>query len=170
MGPKHFQDKARHEWWSIQIEAWQRSGLSQRAYGRRHRLDQGTFSRWLKVLAGEEAARKLTEYRMELRREKRREEREKGLRKTRRQRFAISTDVRHRGLQAFRAMHVEAMNWSGTGVREYAARCPCRRTRCAHGVTGWMTAKLKSTGVRIFTPPPAPSLGLVLRNRSPKAA
>jgi hypothetical protein len=56
-----------------------------------------------------------------LRREKRREEREKGLRKTRRQRFAISTDVRHCGLQAFWAMHVEATNWSGMGVRENAA-------------------------------------------------
>jgi len=74
-----------------------------------------------RFLAGEEAARKLTEYQTELRREKRREEREKGLRKTRRQRFAISTDVRHRGLQAFWAMHVEAMNWSGMGVRENAA-------------------------------------------------
>ncbi|WP_445819682.1 IS66 family insertion sequence element accessory protein TnpA [Bradyrhizobium sp. ISRA442] len=37
MGPKHFQNKARREWWSIHIEAWQRSGLSQRAYCRRHR-------------------------------------------------------------------------------------------------------------------------------------
>jgi transposase-like protein len=121
VGPKHFQNKARREWWSIHIEAWQRSGLSQRAYCRRHRLDQGTFARWLKALAGEEAARKLAEYQTELRCEKRREEREKGLRKTLRQRFAISTDVRHRGLQAFWAMHIEAMYWSGMGVREYAA-------------------------------------------------
>ena len=27
---KHFQNQARREWWSIHIEAWQRSGLSQR--------------------------------------------------------------------------------------------------------------------------------------------
>jgi transposase-like protein len=120
VGPKHFQNKARREWWSIHIEAWQRSGLSQRAYCRRHRLDQGTFARWLKALAGEEAARKLAEYQTELRCEKRREERKNGARKTRRQRFAISTNVRHRGLQAFWAMHVEAMNWSGMGIREYA--------------------------------------------------
>jgi len=29
--------------------------------------------------------------------------------------------VRNRGTQAFWAMHVEALNWSGMGVREYAA-------------------------------------------------
>ncbi|MCK1274782.1 hypothetical protein IVB46_05980 [Bradyrhizobium sp. 61] len=59
-----------------------------------------------------------------MRREKRREAREKGLR--RRQAFGISTDVRNRGMQAFWAMHVEAMSWSGMGVREYAAGSkPC---------------------------------------------
>ncbi|QDW39846.1 transposase [Bradyrhizobium sp. KBS0727] len=117
MGPKHFQNKARREWWSIHIEAWQRSGVSRKAYCRQHRLDEGTFARWLKALAGEEAACKLTEYQAELRREKRREKREKGLRR----RFSVSTDVRNRAMQAFWAMHVEAMNWSGMGVREYAA-------------------------------------------------
>jgi hypothetical protein len=70
-----------------------------------------------------------------LRREKRREEREKGLRKRRRQRFGISTDVRNRGMQAFWAMHVEAMNWSGMGVREYAAALSERfALSCHHGV------------------------------------
>jgi len=29
--------------------------------------------------------------------------------------------MRSRGIQAFWAMHVEAMNWSGMSVREYAA-------------------------------------------------
>ena len=48
MGPKHFQNKARREWWSIHIEAWQRSGVSRAAYCRQHRLDEGTFARWLK--------------------------------------------------------------------------------------------------------------------------
>lgn len=121
MGPKHFQNKARREWWSIHIEAWQRSGVSQAEYCRQHRFDEETFTRWLKHLAGEEAARKLVEYRAELRREKRREEREKGLKRRQRRRFSVSTDVRNRGTQAFWAMHVEALNWSGMGVREYAA-------------------------------------------------
>jgi hypothetical protein len=117
VGPKHFQNNARREWWSIHIEAWQRSGVSCKAHCRQHRLDEGTFARWLKALAGEEAARKLTEYQAEVRREKRREQREKGLRR----RFSVSTDVRNRAMQAFWAMHVEAMNWSGMGAREYAA-------------------------------------------------
>jgi len=60
-------------------------------------------------------------YQTELRREKRREEREKGLKRRQRQRNSAGTDVRNRGTQAFWAMHVEAMNWSGMSVREYAA-------------------------------------------------
>ena len=36
-------------------------------------------------------------------------------------RFGVSTDMRNRAVQAFWAMHVEAMNWSGMSVREYAA-------------------------------------------------
>jgi transposase-like protein len=121
VGPKHFQNKARREWWSIHIEAWQRSGVSQAEYCRQHRFDEKTFTRWLKHLAGEEAARKLVEYQAELRREKRREEREKGLKRRQRRCLSVSTDVRNRGTQAFWAMYVEAMNWSGMGVREYAA-------------------------------------------------
>ena len=170
MGPKHFQNKARREWWSIHIEAWRRSGLSQRAYCRRHRLDQGTFARWLKVLAGEESARKLTEYQTELRREKRREEREKGLRKRRRQAFGISTNVRNRAMQAFWAMHVEAMNWSGMGVRAYAAAMQLSPHSLRNGVTDWTAAMWQSTGARIFTRPPVQPLALVLGTHPPKTA
>ena len=103
------------------IEAWQRSSVLQAEYCRQHRFDEKTFTRWLKRLAGEEAARKLMEYQTELRREKRCEAQEKGLKRRQRRRFSVSTDVRNRGTQAFWAMHVEAMNWSGMGVREYAA-------------------------------------------------
>lgn len=101
MGPKHFQNKARREWWSIHIEAWQRSGVSQAEYCRQHRFDEKTFTRWLKHLAGEDAARKLVEYQAELRREKRREEREKGLKRRQIRCLSVSTDVRNRGTQAF---------------------------------------------------------------------
>jgi transposase-like protein len=73
------------------------------------------------AIAGEEAARKLIEYQTELCRERLRDQREKALRKRRRLAFGVSTDVGHRGMQAYWAMHVEAMNWSGMGVREYAA-------------------------------------------------
>jgi len=83
-----------------------------RKYCRQHRLGENTFRRWLKFLAGQEAARKLSEYLSEWRREKRHEEREKGLRKRQRQPFEVSTDGRNRAMQTFQAMHVEAMNWS----------------------------------------------------------
>lgn len=118
MRAKHFQNKARREWWSLHIEAWRRSELGIRKYCRQHRLGENTFRRWLKQLAGEDTARKLAEYQAELRREKRHEERP---RTRRRRRFSVSANVRNRALQAFWAMHVEAMNWSGMGVREYAA-------------------------------------------------
>jgi len=73
VGPKQFQNNARREWWSIHIEAWQRSGASQVEYCGQHRYDEKTFMRWLKHLAGEEAARRLVAYEAELRCEKRRE-------------------------------------------------------------------------------------------------
>ncbi len=86
---------------------------------------------------------KHAKYLGELRREQRQEKREKGLRRRNRTRYGVNTDVRDRALQAFWAMHVEAMNWSGMGVREYAA-------------------------AMYFTPRPARSLALVLRNRRRK--
>jgi transposase-like protein len=121
VGPKHFQNKARRQWWSLHIEAWRRSGVGIRKYCRQQRLTENTFRRWLKQLVGEETARKLAEYQTELSRERRREERENVLRRRRRRRFSVTTDVHNRAMQAFWAMHVEAMNWSGMGVREYAA-------------------------------------------------
>jgi hypothetical protein len=57
VGPKHFQNKASREWWSIHIEAWQRSGLSQRRYCRMHRLTDTTFARWLRAITDAEAAK-----------------------------------------------------------------------------------------------------------------
>ncbi|MGY3452178.1 hypothetical protein [Bradyrhizobium sp. USDA 4353] len=56
-----------------------------------------------------------------MRRERAREEREKALRKQKRRRFTITSDVRNRASQAFWAMHVEALNWSGMELRAYAA-------------------------------------------------
>ncbi|UVK52453.1 transposase [Mesorhizobium sp. AR02] len=121
MNLRHFENKARQSWWLIHIEAWQRSGLDRTNYCRQHGLWKCTFDRWLEYLAGKEVGRKHAEYLQELRRQKRREEREKRLRKRQRLRHAVSTDVRNRAVQAFWAIHVEAMSWSGMGVREYAA-------------------------------------------------
>lgn len=121
MNLRHFENKARQSWWLVHIEAWRQSGLDRTNYCRQHRLTKSTFDRWLKYLAGKEAARKHAEYQAELRRQKKLEAQAKRRLKRVRLRFSVSMNMRHRGLQAFWAMHVEALNWSGMGVREYAA-------------------------------------------------
>jgi hypothetical protein len=102
-------NRARIEWWQIHIEAWQRSGLSQRRYCREHRLDTGTFARWLKKLADVNALK----IKSELAREERTERR-------RRARSALTPDVRSRATRAFWAMHVEVLQWSGMHLNTYA--------------------------------------------------
>ncbi|MFG1384562.1 IS66 family insertion sequence element accessory protein TnpA [Xanthobacter versatilis] len=121
MNLRHFENTARQSFWVVHIEAWRQSGLDRTNYCRQHGLWKCTFDRWLKYLAGKEAARKHVEYQAELRRVKRREAEEKRQKRRARLRFSVSTDERNRALQAFWAMHVEAMNWSGMGMREYAA-------------------------------------------------
>jgi hypothetical protein len=103
---KHFENTARRTWWSVHVDAWQRSGLSQRRYCRQHRLDTTTFARWLKVLADAESLRLQRHFDAETRRKWRPRRR--------------STDNRNRGVQAFWAMHVEAMTWCGLSVGDYA--------------------------------------------------
>jgi transposase-like protein len=109
---KQSENRARRTWWSVHVEAWRRSGLSRRSYCREHRLDQGTFARWLSLLADAEALK----VQAELKREERR------LRRP----LKLSSDARSRAVQAFWAMHVEAMTWSGMSVRAYAR---------AHGIS-----------------------------------
>lgn len=121
MNLRHFENTAFRSFWLVHVEAWQRSGLTRTEYCRQHRLSKSTLDRWLKYFAGEDAARKVAEYQAELRRQKRLAAQESRRKKRARRRFSVSTDERNRGLQAFWAMHIEAMNWSGMGVREYAA-------------------------------------------------
>ena len=113
--------QAHSPYWSMHVEAWRQSGLSRTEYCRQHGLSKKTFDKWMKHLISAEDARKHKEYLTELRRKESREAREKRLRKRARLRFAVSAETRGKALQAFWAMHVEAMNWSGMGVREYAA-------------------------------------------------
>ena len=97
MGPKHFQNKARREWWLIHIEAWQRSGLSQRRYCRMHRLTDTTFTRWLRAITDAEAA-KIRAQNAKILAETERDER----RRQRRGRpFKLSADKRNQAVQAF---------------------------------------------------------------------
>lgn len=106
MGSKHFGNRARRAWWSIHIDAWQRSGLSQRHYCRHHRLTETTFVRWRKRLIDDHALRAKAELEREARR--------------RRTGKRLSGDRRSRAVQAYWAMHVEALNWSGMSATHYA--------------------------------------------------
>ena len=97
-----FANKARRIWWSVHVEAWHRSGVSQREYCKRHRLSAKTFHRW----------------RIELERPVRaRVERVKKRRITWTPRGKA---VRTKALVAFWSMHVEALQWSGLTARDYA--------------------------------------------------
>jgi hypothetical protein len=125
VGPKHFQNKARREWWSIHIEAWQRSGLSQRRYCRIHRLTDTTFTRWLRAITDAEAA-KIRAQNAKILAETEYEER----RRQRRGRpFKLTADQRNQAAQAFWAMHVETLNWSGMTLTHYAAATKLSKSR-----------------------------------------
>jgi transposase-like protein len=103
VGATYFEHKARRAWWATHLEAWRRSGVTRTEYCRLHRLTKGTFDRWLNALKLLESAR----------------EEARKLRK--RTREPLSTDKRNRAVQAFWAMHVEALNWSGVSAKDYAA-------------------------------------------------
>ncbi len=115
MGTEYFKNEALRSFWSVHVEAWRRSGLSKRKYCRQHRLSGSTFDRWLRHLIDVEALK----IRAELRREERRE-------RLRKKRSPVSKDQRCRAVQAFWAMHVEAMRWCGMGMEAYAR---------AHGIS-----------------------------------
>jgi transposase-like protein len=99
-------NRARHEWWSVHVEAWRRSGLSRRIYCRQHRLTEKTFGRWLVRIEGVEALRAKAELAREAKRNKA---------------PRWSSDARSRAVQAFWAMHVEALTWSGLSFANYAS-------------------------------------------------
>jgi transposase-like protein len=102
VGHKHFENKARRSFWLVHIRAWQQSGLTRTAYCREHRLKKSTFDRWLKALDALESARIKA-------RERRKRTHE-----------PISKDRHNKAVQAFWAMHVEALNWSGLTAKAYA--------------------------------------------------
>lgn len=103
MGSRHFENKARRSWWSVHIAAWRKSELTRTVYCRHHRLTKSTFDRWLHELDAREALRAKERLRRK------------------RYRQPQSDRTRNRAVQAFWAMHVEAMTWCGMGVRDYAA-------------------------------------------------
>lgn len=105
VGSRHYESKAHRAFWVVHLEAWRQSDLSRARYCRDHRLDVSTFRRWLVQIVGAEEARNHAEYRAEQQREERRKRQQRRARR----RLSISTDMRSRAVQAFWAMHVEAM-------------------------------------------------------------
>jgi hypothetical protein len=103
VGLRHFQNKAHRSFWSVHVQAWRQSGLTRTEYCREQRLTKSTFDRWLKALDAWDSLRI--------------EERAR----RRRAKHPVSTDKRNKAVQAFWAMHVEALNWSGTTAKDYAA-------------------------------------------------
>lgn len=98
-----FRIKPKRIYWQTHIEAWQRSGLSQRAYCDGHRINVNTFRRWLKMFE-QEAGRKL----------------EKAEKRRRKRAIKLSAGKRSKAVRAFWAMHVEAWQWSGLSATAYA--------------------------------------------------
>jgi transposase-like protein len=118
MGNRRSWANAHSPYWSLHVEAWRRSGLSRAEYCSRHGLKPKTFARWMKHLIGVEEARKHADELRELRRKEKGRQRKEPPRPT--HRFGARTDTRSRAIQAFWAMHVEALNWSGMSTGEYA--------------------------------------------------
>jgi len=121
---KHFENAARREWWAVHIEAWQRSGLSQRRYCRTHRLTDTTFTRWLRAIADAEVAK----IRVQNARILAETEHDERRRRRKGRRFKLSEDKRNQAVQAFWAMHVETLNWSGMTLTHYAAAAKLSRS------------------------------------------
>jgi hypothetical protein len=103
MRARYFEHKARRAWWSTHLEAWRRSGVTRTEYCRLHRLNKSTFDRWLAALNLLESAR------------------EQARKRRKRSCEPVSMDKRNKAAQAFWAMHVEALNWSGVSAKDYAA-------------------------------------------------
>jgi hypothetical protein len=103
VGTRRFKNRARREWWLIHIEAWQRSGLPRSRYCAQQRLCLTTFVRWLRLIGDVKPA----EYKVQ--------------RAHRRGPSRLGRSKRSTAIQAFWAMHVEALNWSGQTVTHYAA-------------------------------------------------
>lgn len=94
-------DPAKRAWWSVHIEAWLASRLTCSAYCKAHGLTQSTMSAWVKRLAPQPLQHKPK-------------------RPGRRQHSPYSRAARNKSVQAFWAMHVEAMQWSGGNASAYA--------------------------------------------------
>lgn len=113
--------KAHSPYWSLHVEAWRQSGMARADYCRQHGLSTKTFDSWMKHLISKEEAGEHAKSLQDSRRQEHRRQQGKSGRRHLRPRYSVRSDTRSRALQAFSAMHVEAMNWSRMGVREDGA-------------------------------------------------
>lgn len=93
---------AKLSWWSLHVTAWRASGVAETRYCLDHGLRRKSFMRWLKVLNDLESGKA------------------RRLQRRKRSRMPVATSRRNQAVQAFWAMHVEALQWSNLSVRVYA--------------------------------------------------
>jgi hypothetical protein len=109
MANRYFEGEAKRSFWSVHVEAWRRTKLSRRKYCMTHGLSVVTFERWHQHLVSSEDV----EMRKELLREEKRKKRLRGY-------LPVKRHWKNKAAQAFWAMHVEALTWSGLSARAYA--------------------------------------------------
>jgi transposase-like protein len=118
-------EKANNPYWSTHVAIWYRGHQRAEDYCRRRKLSIAIFERWVRHLVSPEDLRKRAENPRKLRREALERQGKNGQPKRRRgpphYRYSVRTDSGPVALRAFWSMHVEAMNWSGMGLAEYAA-------------------------------------------------
>jgi hypothetical protein len=98
-----FENRAKRAWWSVHIEAQKKSGLSVAAYCRIQGLSYDGFREWRRAIDAWEAQKS--------------EERARWHKRAK----PLCPDKRLKATQAFWAMHVEAWQWSGLHLRDYAS-------------------------------------------------
>ena len=114
-------EKANNPYWSEHVETWYRGHQEVEEYCRRRKLSRATFERWARHLVSAEELSKRADRLQKLRRKDVKQRAKKRRSRPPRHRYGARTDSGPIALRAFWSMHVEAMNWSGMGLAEYAA-------------------------------------------------
>jgi hypothetical protein len=124
MAPRRSWTKANNPYWSTHVATWYRGHQEAEEYCRRRKLSRATFERWPRHLVSPEDLRKRVEHPRKLRwnelEQQDKKKQPKRRRRRARYRYSVRTDSGPIVLRAFWSMHVEAMNWSGMGLAEYA--------------------------------------------------
>ena len=114
-------EKANNPYWSEHVETWYRGHQEPTEYCRRRKLSITAFGQSVHNLVSPEDLRKRAKHLQKLRRKAVKKAPPKRPRRSPRYRYSVRTDSGPIALRAFWSMHVEAMNWSGMGLAEYAA-------------------------------------------------